>query len=315
MCRAPSPTTLPKKPPRSLIPLALRISRPYYYLVTLWLYLLPTGGRYELFSTYPFWLGLAYCTLPLNLLTYLMNDYADVAVDADNPRKGGALLGAKEDAARLRAVVPIAAAVQLPFLLAFAAICGAVTWPWFLAVVFVNWLYNFGPRLSSGHYPPLDLFCPCGYLLVILLSCWLNNLPYPPQKSFMHAAILVVRTQLWIQTFDADADAAAGRRTTAVRLGVRGAQVALLCLLLSEVAYVQAHFDNWPLQSFSAASVAMLGAQALLTSRSGAGKGEQELFERPPPAMSAASINAVFLVLGAGGLGLMVRVWLDAAFA
>ena len=202
MCRAPSPTTLPKKPPRSLIPLALRISRPYYYLVTLWLYLLPTGGRYELFSTYPFWLGLAYCTLPLNLLTYLMNDYADVAVDADNPRKGGALLGAKEDAARLRAVVPIAAVVQLPFLLAFAALCGAVTWPWFLAVVFVNWLYNFGPRLSSGHYPPLDLFCPCGYLLVILLSCWLNNLPYPPQKSFMHAAILVVRTQLWIQTPD-----------------------------------------------------------------------------------------------------------------
>ena len=82
--------------------LALRVSRPYYYLVTLWLYILPTGGHVELLTTPAFWLGVAYCTLPLNLMCYLMNDLADVDVDKHNERKGGELLGAKEDGGALR---------------------------------------------------------------------------------------------------------------------------------------------------------------------------------------------------------------------
>ena len=89
------------------------VSRPYYWLVTLWLYLLPTGGRAELFGQLPFWLGFCYCTLPLNLMCYLMNDLADHLVDADNPRKGGMLLGAKAELLRLRAAVPHTAALQL----------------------------------------------------------------------------------------------------------------------------------------------------------------------------------------------------------
>jgi hypothetical protein len=117
---------------RNMLALLLRVSRPYYYLVTLWLYLLPTGAHFELLGTSAFWLGVAYCTLPLNALCYLMNDLADVVVDADNARKGGNMLGAaKEGATRLREAIPVTAAIQLPFLLAFAALCGARTWPWF----------------------------------------------------------------------------------------------------------------------------------------------------------------------------------------
>ena len=167
-----------------MLGLLLRVSRPYYYLVTLWLYLLPTGGHYELFSTSSFWLGFAYCTLPLNLMCYLMNDLSDHKVDAANPRKGGSMLGAKEDLGRLRAAVPIVAALQLGYAaMGFAPIVGAVVWPWLGAVFAVNWLYNFGPRLS-GNFAPLDLVCPCGYILVVPLSCWLNSLPYPPARSW-----------------------------------------------------------------------------------------------------------------------------------
>ena len=47
------------------------------------------------------------------------------------------------------------------FLLFFAVSFGAARCAaWFGGVVLVNWLYNFGPRLSSN-YAPLDLFCPC----------------------------------------------------------------------------------------------------------------------------------------------------------
>ena len=351
-----------------MLPLLVRVSRPYYYLVTLWLYLMPTGGRFDVLATSYFWLGIAYCTLPLNLLCYWMNDVADVVVDRNNARKGGQLLGAKEDAARLRSVGPAVALVQLPFLTAFATLCGARIWPWFGGVVLVNWLYNFGPHLSSGRHAPLDLVCPCGYLLVILLGSWLNGLPIPPPRSWGHAALLVVRTQvprpsrapaspkprpsreppapplclpamhvptpapdayaaslvlccvqLWIQTFDLEDDAAAARRTTAVRLGLRGSQLVLSALLVAEIAFVYACFDNWPLRSFSAASLVLLGAQYYLQppSSKAAAAGDGFRGTTPvakPAAMSAEAINTTFLVLGLGGLGLMGRVWLDAAF-
>lgn len=286
-----------------MLRLLLRVSRPYYWLVTLWLYLLPTGGRLELLPTLPFCIGLIYCTMPLNAMCYLMNDLSDVIVDADNPRKGGELLGAKEDESKLRAAIVPTALLQLPFLLTFHWLFGAVTWPWFAAVFSVNWMYNFGPRFS-GNFAPLDLACPCGYILVTPLSCWLNAIPYPPARSWAHAVLLVLRTQLWIQTFDIDCDAAAGRRNTAVRLGLRNSQYLLALMLLGETAFVHAHFDHWPLRSLSSGSLALLAAQMLLTSSQG-----------PGSSVSPQTINRTFLVLGLGGVGLLARVWIDAAFA
>ena len=178
--------------------LSLKVARPYFWLVTLWLYLLPTGRQFSLLASPIFWLGLAYCTYPLNLLCYWMNDFSDVKVDEHNPRKGGSLLGTKAGAAPLRALFGLMAAVQLPFLLAFCLIWGPQAVVWFACVVLVNWAYNFGPRLSSN-YAPLDLFSPCGYILVIPLSVALNRLPAPPMRAYAHAVFLVVRTQLWLQ--------------------------------------------------------------------------------------------------------------------
>ncbi len=300
------------------------VSRPYFWLVTLWLYLLPTGQRYDLLHTPRFWLGIVYCTLPLNLMCYLMNDLADVDVDSANPRKGGRLLGAKESAASLGELVPVTAWMQLAFLLLFHWLVGARVWLWFGGVFACNWCYNFGPRLSA-RYAPLDLFCPCGYVLVILLSVWLNSdapssssgpavpaLPYPPARAWAHAVFLVVRTQLWLQTFDIGTDAAAGRRNTAVVLGLRRSQAALAALLLAECAFVRACFEDWALRSFSPASLAMLGAQLVLAPGGGGGGGGGA---RAAPGLSPEMMTATFVVLGAGGVGLMAQVWCNAAFS
>ena len=301
----------------SVLPLVVRVSRPYYYLVTLWLYLMPTGGDYAVFLSYRFWLGAAYCTLPLNILCYLMNDLADVATDFDNPRKGGSLLGAKESLATLQSLVPYAIAAQLPFLVAFAILIGPLTTIlWFGAVFLVNWLYNFGPQLSTN-YAPLDLVCPCGYLLVIPLSCWLSAAPPLPLRSWAHAITLVLRTQLWIQTFDVEGDKAAGRRNTAVRLGLRNSQALLALFLLNENMLVYGAFKNWPLQSFSTISLLMLAAQVALAPSTGAargGSGGGGRNKATKPALSPSNIQATFVILGLGGAGLMGRVWLDAAF-
>ena len=109
-----------------------------------------------------------------------------------------------------------------------------------------------------------------------------------------------VRTQLWIQTFDIECDAAKGRRNTAVRLGLRRSQLLLAVLLAGETAFVHWHFAHWPLRSLSSGSLALLLAQMLLGSGGAA--------------VAPETINRTFLVLGLGGVGLMARVWLDAAF-
>jgi len=283
--------------------LSLKVSRPYFWLVTVWLYLLPTGRGYGMLASGRFWLGLAYCTYPLNLLVYLMNDMSDVKVDEHNQRKGsGSGTGAKASATALRGLVKWAAAVQLPFLLCFALLWGLIAVPWLLSVVLVNWLYNYGPRLSSN-YAPLDLFCPCGYILVIPLSAALNRVPLPPARGWVHTVFLIVRTQLWLQTFDLPTDARAGRRTTAVLLGLRGSQMLLLLILVAELCFVLTQFGDWALQSFSVASLLLLVLQAALA---------------PPPGssvqLSHETINRTFLVMGFGGVGLMAQVWVNGAF-
>ena len=117
----------------------LLVSRPYLWLVTLWLFLLPTGGEYRIWTCPRFWCGVLYCTLPLNILVYLMNDLTDVAIDKVNPRKGG-YTGARIPAADLRALVPWAIALQAIFLGAIGRYCGYYwTFCWFAAVCGVNW--------------------------------------------------------------------------------------------------------------------------------------------------------------------------------
>ena len=290
-------------PSTTITPLfLLKLSRPYFWLVTCWLYLIPTGQRLDLFGSVPFWFGLAYSTLPLNLLCYLMNDLSDIEVDKHNPRKGGSLLGIRAGAGALSAAVGWTAAVQVPFLLFFAASFGVARCAaWFAAVVLVNWLYNFGPRLSSN-YAPLDLLCPCGYMLVVPLSCWLNGLPLPPGRAWVHTLFFVVRSQLWIQTFDVETDRASGRRTTAVLLGHRGAQLLLATVLAAELGFVLAFFSDWALRSFSAASLGLLATQIALQGRRAAAQ------------PTAAAINATFAGLGLGGYGLLLQVWLNGSF-
>lgn len=280
---------------------ALKNSRPYFYLATLWLYVLPTGRHFDLLTSGWFWCGLLYCTLPLNLLCYLMNDLADTAVDASNPRKGGSLFGVRERSERLHALVPLAALLHLPFLLAFACRIGTLyTLSWLAAVLSVNWTYNFGPHLSS-RYAPLDLFCPCGYLLVIPLSCALNMLPLPPLRCWIHTLFFVVRSQLWIQTFDVCCDARAGRRTSAVILGLRRSRILLALILVGETLFVYTQFYDWALRSFSFASIILLALQEMFGHSTG---------EEP----SASAIDTTFAILGTAGFGLMVQVWFNGAF-
>mmetsp|Transcript_60610 Transcript_60610/g.119983 ORF Transcript_60610/g.119983 Transcript_60610/m.119983 type:complete len:83 (-) Transcript_60610:135-383(-) len=79
----------------------------------------------------------------------------------------------------------------------------------------------------------------------------------------------------------------------------------LAMLLLAETAFVWGAFSDWALRSFSTASLGLLGLQVAL------GRGTSGSV---PTELAPETINATFVVLGLGGVGLLVQVWVNEAF-
>merc|ERR1719337_434030 len=99
-------------------------------------------------------------------MVYGMNDYADVDIDKQNPRKGG-LHGAQasESDLLLCVILGVGSCIALA-----PMVTGDLLWSlvWNVFAIGSNWFYNFGPRLSR--VPFLDMIPPLGYLLITPLA-------------------------------------------------------------------------------------------------------------------------------------------------
>eukprot|EP00927_Polykrikos_kofoidii_P053764 TRINITY_DN48326_c0_g1_i1.p1 TRINITY_DN48326_c0_g1~~TRINITY_DN48326_c0_g1_i1.p1 ORF type:complete len:278 (-),score=21.36 TRINITY_DN48326_c0_g1_i1:270-1103(-) len=208
----------------------VQVSRPGLYHLTASGYLLPGLGDPWSVATWNGLIGLFFVVFPLNVLVYSMNDLKDVDIDKLNPRKGG-LHGARASASELRLCMGFSVAacfVCLPI------ITGDFMWSlkWNVTCVLVNGVYNFGPQLSRVAW--LDLLPPLGYLGTIALGCKMLDRPYLAPWVWCYIAFMIIRTQLWLQRMDIDADAKLGKRTTAVYAGSRATVVAILANFVAE---------------------------------------------------------------------------------
>lgn len=217
----------------------VKVSRPGFYSVTLWFYLLTVGQR-NVFGEWTFWLGAVYFAFPFGLLLYGWNDYGDRETDRLNARKDTYLWGARGTDAELdRLPLPIAL-VQLPFVLVFTYLEGFRFLGWFALLLLANLLYNTSPFRFKTR-PPLELINQSGYLLVFVLGSWLNNVPQLPLWTFVYGALFAMMAHLFGQILDIEPDGKANRKTTAVLLGMRPAKwllagfLACLCLLTGVV--------------------------------------------------------------------------------
>lgn len=220
----------------------LEVARPGFWSTQLWFYLLPLGGH-QLLGHPGFWLGVVYATFPLGHLLYGWNDLADHQTDRLNPRKGNLLFGAKLSPEELRQLPLQMVLVQVPFLVAFVWLIGLKVLWWFLATIFVNAIYNW-PRIGFKSRPFLDLANQTGYVLLFVLSSWLCEVPQLPWPTFVFGAMFAMHSHLLGQMSDVDPDRAAGRRTTAVVIGVANSKLLAGCLLLGEAWLIQRYFHS-----------------------------------------------------------------------
>jgi 4-hydroxybenzoate polyprenyltransferase len=108
---------------------------------------------------------------------------------------------------------------------------------WFAALVFATALYNW-PRIGCKGRPGFDLLNQSAYLLVFVLSSWLNGLPQAPWFTFVFGALFAMHSHLFGEIMDCEPDRAVGRRTTAVTIGTRFAKLLMIALLAGEALLI-----------------------------------------------------------------------------
>ncbi|ADV68110.1 UbiA family prenyltransferase [Deinococcus maricopensis] len=207
---------------RTLTPARLLlIARPALWVNTLGVAVTGLWLTGTLWTFSAWWLTLlAYLTLPFNLLIYGLNDLADHAEDAANPRKGG-VQGAQLLVAERRPLLGWITALNGPFLVALALLLPSAALGVLLLAGALFAAYSVPPARLKAR-PFLDGLSNVAYALPLAVPAL--ALGHTPNANALGA---LMAYSVGKHAFDAiqDLDVArlAGVRTVATRLGVRGA--------------------------------------------------------------------------------------------
>ena len=239
----------------------LQVCRPGLWITTALFYLMPLGHSIN-FSSAKFWVGLAYVLIPLGFVLYGVNDIFDVEADRLNPRKGTFLfgsLGRREQLAALRWKI---VALQIPFVAAFLFWIGARALLWLATLLVAVSLYN-APRIGFKARPPFDVLMQASYLLVFVLSSWVNGIPQLPWQTFAFGALFAMHSHLFGEVMDIVPDRESGRTTTAVRIGAVRTKLLMAVFLCVEVALVTRYFHDRVIGGFLTAGAVWFVVDAL----------------------------------------------------
>lgn len=224
--------------------------------------MLPLGRRH-VFHQPAFWLGLLYVTLPLGLILYGWNDVADADLDRFNPRKGTFLFGARGSEDQLKRLPLEIASLQTVFFVAFFAMAGPRMLAWFAMLTLSAALYN-APRFGLKGRPPFDILNQAGYLLVFVLSSWLNHVPQLRWPAMLFGALFAMHSHVFGEVMDIEPDRLGGRRTTATVIGRVPAKLLISAMLAAESLLIFANYQDRWISGALALGAAWFLADALL---------------------------------------------------
>jgi 4-hydroxybenzoate polyprenyltransferase len=238
------------RPQVSGLQFLIQVSRPGLWSTTAMFYLMPLGHADFLHSG-RLWLGLFFVLFPLGMLLYGVNDIVDAEGDLLNPRKGTFLFGSRGAREQLAALRWQIAFVQIPFLAAFYFLVGPRILCWYAALLLAVGLYN-APRFGWKGRSPFDVLIQASYLLVFVLSSWLNRSAQLPWQAFVFGALFAMHSHVFGEVMDIEPDRASGRSTTATLIGRVPAKLFIAGLLTIETALVYFYFRDWIIAGFLA---------------------------------------------------------------
>jgi 4-hydroxybenzoate polyprenyltransferase len=238
-----SPSAANRQQSHSYLVFLLQVSRPGLWSTTAMFYLMPLGHA-DMLRSGRLWLGLVFVLFPLSFLLYGVNDIVDAETDALNPRKGTFLFGSRGARDQLASLKWQIAMVQIPFVAAFYFLVGPrILWWYGLLLVAVG-LYN-APGIAWKGRPPFDVLIQSSYLLVFVLSSWLNEVPQLPWQTFLFGAMFAMHSHIFGEVMDIEPDRLSGRRTTATMIGRIPAKFLIAAFMATETLLVWTYFRDW----------------------------------------------------------------------
>ena len=255
-------TSTARHGPRADAGYLVQVSRPGLWSTTALFYLLPLG-RADFTHSGRLWLGLLFVLFPLGLLLYGVNDLADAEADQLNPRKGTYMFGSRGGREQLAALKWQIVVAQLPFLAAFFLLVGPRILGWYGILLLAVGIYN-APRFGWKGNPPFDVLIQASYLLVFVLSSWLNNAPQLPWQTFLFGALFAMHSHVFGEVMDIEPDHLSGRKTTATVIGRVTAKFLIVALLAVETLLVRLCFHDWIVAGFLALGAVWFAVDATL---------------------------------------------------
>lgn len=238
------------RPQISNLEFLLQVSRPGLWSTTAMFYLMPLGHADFLHSG-KLWLGLFFVLFPLGLLLYGVNDIVDAEGDLLNPRKGTYLFGARGAREQLLALKWQIGLAQVPFLATFFFLMGPRIFWWYAVLLVAVGIYN-APRFGWKGRPPFDVLIQASYLLVFVLSSWLNGAAQLPWQTFLFGALFAMHSHVFGEVMDIEPDKLSGRQTTSTRIGRVPAKFLIAAFLGIETLLVWFYFRDWVVTTFLA---------------------------------------------------------------
>jgi 4-hydroxybenzoate polyprenyltransferase len=192
-----------------------------------------------------------------------VNDLADAEADQLNPRKGTYMFGSRGGREQLGALKWQIVVAQLPFLAAFFLLVGPRILGWYGMLLLAVGIYN-APRFGWKGNPPFDVLIQASYLLVFVLSSWLNNAPQLPWQTFLFGALFAMHSHVFGEVMDIEPDHLSGRKTTATVIGRVTAKFLIVALLAVETLLVRLYFHDWIVAGFLALGAVWFAVDATL---------------------------------------------------
>jgi 4-hydroxybenzoate polyprenyltransferase len=245
-----SPGVVARQQSVSYLVFLLQVARPGLWSTTAMFYLMPLG-RADFLRSARLWLGLFFVLFPLSFLLYGVNDIVDAETDALNPRKGTFMFGSRGASEQLAALKWPIAAVQIPFVAAFYFLVGPRILWWYAVLLVAVGLYN-APGIAWKGRPPFDVLIQSSYLLVFVLSSWLNRVQQLPWQTFLFGAMFAMHSHIFGEVMDIEPDSLSGRRTTTTVIGRVRAKFLIVSFLCVETILVWTYFRDWIIASFLA---------------------------------------------------------------
>lgn len=231
----------------------IQVSRPGLWSTTALFYLMPLRHA-DVWHSKTLWLGLFYVLVPLGLLLYGVNDIVDAEADRYNPRKGTFLFGSRGGSDQLSALRWWIAAIQIPFLAIFLYLIGPRVLAWYATLLVAVAIYN-APRFGWKSHPPFDVLIQASYLLVFVLSSWLNGAQQLPWQTFLFGALFAMHSHIFGEVMDIEPDRLSGRKTTATLIGAVPSKLLIAGLLAVESSIVYVFFQDTGIAGFLAIGV------------------------------------------------------------